>query len=79
MDLQMPAVDGIEAARRIRADEAAAGSGRVRIVAMTGNDPDDYGDACAAAGMDAFLMKPVGLAELRAVLEEALPAARSGS
>jgi signal transduction histidine kinase/ActR/RegA family two-component response regulator len=74
MDLQMPGVDGIEAARRIRAQEAATGGNRVRIVAMTGNDPADYADACERAGMDGFLMKPVALAELRAVLAGAIPA-----
>jgi signal transduction histidine kinase/CheY-like chemotaxis protein len=70
MDLQMPGVDGIEAARRIRSAEVAERTARVRIIAMTGNDPLDYGDACLAAGMDGFLMKPVGLAELRAILDD---------
>ena len=51
---------------------------------MTGNDPADYGDECTAAGMDGFLMKPVSLERLRAVLgdlggpaPEATPAAPS--
>ena len=35
---------------------------------MTGNDPDDYGAACTAAGMSGFLMKPVGLDELQRLL-----------
>jgi CheY-like chemotaxis protein len=74
MDLQMPGLDGIEAARRIRAHEETTGSGRVRIVAMTGNDPADYAEACERAGMDGFLMKPVGLTELRAVLMAAVTA-----
>jgi signal transduction histidine kinase/ActR/RegA family two-component response regulator len=69
MDLQMPGMDGIEAARQIRAAEVVAGRRRVPIVAMTGNDPADYGDACSAAGMDRFLMKPVSLASLSDLLE----------
>jgi CheY-like chemotaxis protein len=68
MDLQMPRVDGIQAARIIRAFEEANGRTQVPIVALTGNDPGDYGEACAAAGMNGFLVKPVGLAELSRVL-----------
>jgi signal transduction histidine kinase len=69
MDLQMPVLDGITAAAMIRAREAAEGAPRVPIVAMTGNDPGDYGEACVAVGMDDFLMKPVSLAQLHALLE----------
>lgn len=68
MDIQMPGMDGIEAARRIRAHERVAGLAPVPIVAMSGNSPDDYGEACAAAGMNGFLMKPIGIDELRSAL-----------
>jgi signal transduction histidine kinase/CheY-like chemotaxis protein len=68
MDLQMPRLDGIEATRIIRNYEKSRGAAEVTIVAMTGNDPADYGEACAAAGMNGFLMKPVGLTELRGLL-----------
>jgi CheY-like chemotaxis protein len=37
---------------------------------MTGNAPEDYGDACAQAGMDGFLTKPVTLETLRDCLAE---------
>jgi len=69
MDVHMPELDGIEATRRIRAAEAAAGSGRIPIVALTANAFSDDRDACLAAGMDAFLTKPLDrerLAELLA-------------
>jgi signal transduction histidine kinase len=69
MDLQMPVMDGITAAATIRAFEAVAGTPAVRIVAMTGNDPADYADEAAEAGMDRFLVKPVDLAGLRALLQ----------
>jgi CheY-like chemotaxis protein len=69
MDLQMPRLDGIEAARIIRNFERSRGVAPVPIVALTGNDPGDYGDACAAAGMNGFLRKPVGLAALRELLD----------
>jgi hypothetical protein len=68
MDIQMPGMDGIETARRIRAHERLAGLAPVPIVAMSGNSPDDYGEACAAAGMNGFLMKPIGIDELRSAL-----------
>ncbi|HLH88162.1 MAG TPA: ATP-binding protein [Xanthobacteraceae bacterium] len=60
MDVHMPEMDGIEAARRIRAAEAAAPDAtRTPIVALTANAFSDDRDACLAAGMDAFLTKPL--------------------
>ena len=75
MDLQMPGVDGIEATRRIRAAEALSGSRRLPIVAMTGNALEDYGEACEAVGMDAFVVKPVTATELRTVVERTMAGA----
>jgi signal transduction histidine kinase len=69
MDLQMPGLDGIEAAREIRRRGVLARGRPVPIVALTGNAAEDYGDECRAAGMNGFLIKPVGTAELRRVLE----------
>ena len=67
MDVHMPAMDGIEAARRIRAAELEAGGARTPIVALTANAFSDDRDACLASGMDGFLTKPLDrerLAEL---------------
>jgi len=69
MDVHMPEVDGIAATRRIRDAEATAGGARTPIVALTANAFSDDRDACLAAGMDAFLTKPLDrerLAELLA-------------
>ena len=67
MDVHMPDLDGIAATRRIRAAEAAAAGPRTPIVALTANAFSADRDACLAAGMDAFLTKPLDrerLAEL---------------
>jgi signal transduction histidine kinase len=72
MDLQMPGMDGIEATRRIRAAEATRGRQRLPILAMTGNAFEDYGEACADAGMDGFVTKPVTAVQLRGLVARAV-------
>jgi CheY-like chemotaxis protein len=60
MDLQMPGMDGFEATRRIRTEEASSGGPgrRTRIIALTANATADDREAAAAAGMDDFISKP---------------------
>ena len=64
MDIRMPRLDGLEAARCIRRNEARSRSARIRIVALTANAFEEDRAACLAAGFDDFLTKPVDLAEL---------------
>ncbi|MGH6666049.1 MAG: ATP-binding protein [Pseudolabrys sp.] len=71
MDVQMPGMDGLQAARAIRAAEATTDDRPVRILALTANAQSEDGDACLAAGMDGLLMKPLD----RERLCEALAAA----
>jgi signal transduction histidine kinase/CheY-like chemotaxis protein len=59
MDVHMPGVDGLEAARRIRVAEVASGKPRTPIIALTANAFDEDREACLAAGMDGFLVKPL--------------------
>ena len=73
MDLHMPGLDGIEATRRIRAEEAANGGRHLPIYALTADALDTGRKACLAAGMDGFLTKPVDPSELDAVLETITP------
>jgi PAS domain S-box-containing protein len=63
-DIHMPGMDGIEAARAIRAGETRTGKRRTPIVALTADALEDGKRACQAAGMDGFLTKPVDPAEL---------------
>jgi signal transduction histidine kinase/CheY-like chemotaxis protein/HPt (histidine-containing phosphotransfer) domain-containing protein len=69
MDVQMPGMDGLEATRRLRAELPA--ERQPRIVALTANVLAEQRGACLAAGMDDFLGKPLGFAELRAALRRA--------
>jgi len=66
MDIQMPGMDGLEAARRLRAELPAAR--QPRIIAVTANVMSGQREACFAAGMDDFVGKPVCFAELRSAL-----------
>lgn len=59
MDLDMPVMDGFEAARRIRAVEEAEHRGRTPIIAVTAKADEESRSGCAAAGMDAYLTKPL--------------------
>ncbi|WP_425092900.1 ATP-binding protein [Tropicimonas sp. S265A] len=77
MDMQMPRCDGLESARRIRAEEVRAGRGRAPIVALTANGYAGDRDACLASGMDGFLTKPVRRQDLFVLVAELIPATLS--
>jgi signal transduction histidine kinase/CheY-like chemotaxis protein len=72
-DIHMPGLDGIEAARHIRAAEAQTSQLRVPIVALTADILDSERRACQDAGMDGFLTKPIAPAELDATLARLFP------
>jgi len=73
MDIKMPRMDGVTAARAIRALPGEAGE--VPIVALTANaDPDDAADYLAA-GMDGVVEKPMKPEHLLSVLQQALDVA----
>jgi CheY-like chemotaxis protein len=69
MDVQMPGMDGLEAARRIRATETQAGDPPVRMLALTANAQSEDRAACLAAGMDGLLVKPLDRERLREALD----------
>ncbi len=70
MDIQMPRMDGPTATRAIREREAVTGRQRTPIIALTANVMRHQVDEYAAAGMDAFVAKPIAITELFAAIAE---------
>ena len=65
MDWFMPELDGLEATKRIRDIEKANQRAHIPIVALTANAMRGDQDKCFAAGMDAYLTKPIDKNRLR--------------
>ena len=68
MDIQMPQLDGIETAKRIRACEAGQPGRQTPILALTANTLVEDRYACFEAGMDGFLIKPLDREKLTEAL-----------
>jgi signal transduction histidine kinase/ActR/RegA family two-component response regulator len=71
MDLQMPEMDGLEAARIIREKEKTTGA-HLPIVAMTADTLPGDRERCLSAGMDNYISKPLRIEELLQVLTAVL-------
>jgi signal transduction histidine kinase/DNA-binding response OmpR family regulator len=71
MDVQMPELDGLDAARQICARWPR--KSRPRIIAMTANAMAEDRDACFAAGMDDYVAKPIRPDALAEVLRQVAP------
>jgi len=69
MDVQMPEMDGLAATRQLRELEKKTGNHQ-RVVAMTALVMAGDRERCLAAGMDAYLSKPIRPKELDEVLDE---------
>ncbi|WP_250645532.1 response regulator [Salidesulfovibrio onnuriiensis] len=67
MDVQMPVLDGVETARRIRGADGVHAS--VPIIAMTAHAMPGDRERFLAAGMNDYIAKPVDLEALREKLE----------
>jgi CheY-like chemotaxis protein/nitrogen-specific signal transduction histidine kinase/HPt (histidine-containing phosphotransfer) domain-containing protein len=74
MDVQMPEMDGFEAAAAIRAQEQGTGR-HVPIIAMTAYAMKGDRERCLEAGMDGYVSKPFHIDDLCAAIEGLVPAA----
>jgi signal transduction histidine kinase/CheY-like chemotaxis protein len=78
MDVLMPDMDGLEATAAIREREKQTG-GHLPIIAMTAHSADEEGARCLAAGMDAFVSKPVQPKKLVEIIDSLARRASAGS
>ena len=69
MDVQMPELDGCEAARQIRL-LARADAASVPILALTGNSSSEDVEAAMQAGMNDYMVKPVKMKLLAKMMSE---------
>lgn len=68
MDIQMPNLDGLQTTMRIREGEKSTGK-HMPIIALTAHAMAGYSESCLAAGIDAYVSKPIEVQELQRVLE----------
>ena len=69
LDLQMPEMDGFEAARQVRSRWSSRESARPRMIAMTSSASQADRDLSIEAGMDDYISKPFTVDTLRKALE----------
>jgi len=67
LDVEMPGLDGVEVARRIRADESLAGTFIVLLTSLSQESDIETG---IAAGADAYLTKPFSPQDLQTQVEK---------
>jgi signal transduction histidine kinase len=81
MDVQMPVMNGVDAAQAIRALERADGRRPTPILALSANVMRHQVDEYMAAGMNGFVAKPIAMATLLGAIEKVLsaPAAESAA
>jgi signal transduction histidine kinase/CheY-like chemotaxis protein/HPt (histidine-containing phosphotransfer) domain-containing protein len=75
MDVEMPEMDGFEAARRIRADKSGTFAPGIPIFAMSAHTLPEYREKILRSGMNGFIPKPVDLYKLSRALSAIEPAA----
>ena len=78
MDIQMPEMDGFEATAAIRERERRTGK-HLPIIAMTAHAMQGDRERCLAAGMDAYISKPIQTTELFKLIAELAPAPAKGA
>ena len=79
LDIQMPDLDGISVAKAARDIERENGWTPVMMAAVTANTMREDEESCMAAGMDAFITKPITKSKIRDILCAALGRCRGTS
>lgn len=69
MDVSLPVIDGLTAARRIRENEAMS---KVPIIALSAHDLDDVEEMVKAAGCAGFATKPLNFSALASLIAKHL-------
>lgn len=71
LDVHMPELDGFEVVQEIRERERTV-EGHLPVIALTARSSKEDRNRCLAVGMDDFLTKPIGPAELFAAIDRVL-------
>jgi CheY-like chemotaxis protein len=74
MDLRMPVMDGLEAIRAIRAEEASSKRPPTPVIVLSANNSPKDREASAQAGADGHIGKPIDAEELLAAIAAAVAA-----
>ena len=69
MDVDMPVMDGLQAVRELREKEKTTGA-HLPVIALTAHAMKGDKERCLAAGMDAYVPKPVQVKELYDAIEQ---------
>ena len=77
MDVQMPLMDGLEATRIIRNNEATAGLKRSPILALTADAEPQTNEKIINVGMDERVIKPFNPVELQAIIASSIESLRN--
>jgi CheY-like chemotaxis protein len=67
MDIQLPDIDGVEALRRLRADERTAS---VSVLALTAQAMHGDRERFLASGFDGYIPKPVDVVQLLVTVKD---------
>jgi len=74
MDIRLPGIDGVEALRRLRAEETTR---EIPIMAMTASVMSEDRQKIMAAGFDVYQSKPINVTEFVAAVEQLLERRRT--
>lgn len=73
LDVQMPEMDGFEAARRIRDTSSSVLNHQVPLLAITAHVSLDYQQRCYESGMNDFIAKPIRMNDLTKAVSKWAP------